>query len=69
MRGACLWLHDNVYGRKADKKHWAGEERGVVGTQESDFQFSTLFLAFLQAGSDCMNLAAKQAWLGGSSRA
>jgi hypothetical protein len=44
---ASLWLHDHVYGWKADKNDWAIKKQGLVGPQNLTLNF----LRYLQRSS------------------
>jgi hypothetical protein len=48
----CLWMHDHVYGWKADKKDWNKRERGLVGSQEPNIQFLSLSPALFTENSN-----------------
>jgi len=61
MRGARLWLHDNVDGWKDDQKNWAGKDRGLVGAQKSHLQLSALSPAQFQSGCSCFALTPESA--------
>jgi len=53
MRGARLWMHDNVDGRKDDQKNWTGENRSLVGAQKSHLQLPPLSPAHFQSRCSC----------------
>jgi hypothetical protein len=56
MRGARLWMHDNVDGRKDVQKNWTGENRSLVVTQKSHLQLPPTSPAYFQSRCSCVAL-------------